>query len=165
MLIDYIVASGVLALIAKEIAGCDLSLQKNKKGAYDVVARWSKQPGKAEIQKVRSDIEAQIKQRYAYEKVKQELAKKGFILAKEEVQPDNTKVGGAEMVGGKQELEITISPDGEVLVDVKGVKGKKCADLVKFLEVALGEAKDRKFKPDYYEREGYVSDSVSTGDK
>ena len=69
------------------------------------------------------------------------------------------------MVGGKQELEITISPDGDVLVDVKGVKGKSCADLVKFLEVALGEAKDRKLKPDYYEREGYVSDSVSTSDQ
>jgi len=66
------------------------------------------------------------------------------------------------MVGGKKEMEITIGPDGEVRVDVKGVKGKSCADLVNFLEVARGEAKDKKFKPDYYEREGYVTDSVTT---
>lgn len=66
------------------------------------------------------------------------------------------------MVDGKKELEITIGPDGVVHVDVKGVKGKSCADLVKFLEVALGEAKDRKLKPDYYERDGYISDSIST---
>ena len=68
------------------------------------------------------------------------------------------------MVGGNKELEITISPDGVVHVDVKGVKGKSCGDLVKFLEVALGEAKDKKFKPDYYERDGYISDSISTTD-
>ena len=90
LILDYLIASAVVAEVAKSISGCDLSLQKNEKGAYDVVARWSKQPGKAEVKQVRADVEAQIKQRYAYEKVKQELAKKGFILAKEEVQPDNT---------------------------------------------------------------------------
>ena len=90
LLLDYLLASGIVAAAARSVSGCELSLQKNKQGAYDVVARWSKQPGKAEVQKVRADIEAQIKQKYAYEKVKQELAKKGFILAKEEVQPDNT---------------------------------------------------------------------------
>ena len=68
------------------------------------------------------------------------------------------------MVSGKKELEITISPDGAVHVDVKGVKGKSCADLVKFLEESLGEVRDRKFKPDYYEREGHISDSISTTD-
>lgn len=66
------------------------------------------------------------------------------------------------MVGGKKELEITIGPDGVVHVDVKGVKGKSCADLVKFLEESLGETKDKKLKPDYYERDGYISDSIST---
>ena len=68
------------------------------------------------------------------------------------------------MVAGKKELEIIITPDGVVHVDVKGVKGKSCADLVKFLEVTLGEAKDKKLKPDYYEREGYITDSISTTD-
>ena len=90
LLLDAVILSGILEEAQQRLSGCDLSLQKNKNGAYSVVAHWTKQPGKAEIQKVRTDIEAQIKQRYAYEKVKQELAKKGFILAKEEVQADNT---------------------------------------------------------------------------
>ena len=70
--------------------GYDIGLKRNDKGAYDVVAHWSQQPGKTQIKQVRSDIEAQIKQKYAYEKVKRELAKKGFMISDEEIQPDNT---------------------------------------------------------------------------
>ena len=44
------------------------------------------------------------------------------------------------MVAGRKELEISIGPDGTVHVDVKGVKGKSCVDLVMFLEESLGEA-------------------------
>ena len=69
------------------------------------------------------------------------------------------------MVGGRKELEITIGPDGTVLVDVKGVKGKSCADLVKFLEESLGKSAEKKFKPDYYEREILITGSVTTEDK
>lgn len=90
MLYDLVVLSGVLDKLREKHQGCDLDVRQNEKGAYDVVATWSKQPGKAEITKVRADLEAQIKQKYAYEKVKLELAEKGFILAEEEVQPDNT---------------------------------------------------------------------------
>ena len=64
------------------------------------------------------------------------------------------------MVAGKKEIEISIAPDGTVHVDVKGVKGKSCVDLVKFLEESLGEPSDRKFKPDYYERDGYIADTA-----
>jgi len=70
--------------------GYDLGLRRNEQGAYQVLAHWSKQPGKAQIQQVSADVEARIKQKYAYEKVKRELAKKGFVVASEEVQPDNT---------------------------------------------------------------------------
>ena len=38
----------------------------------------------------------------------------------------------------KQELEITISPTGEVSFTVKGVKGGACLAETKFLEDALG---------------------------
>lgn len=62
------------------------------------------------------------------------------------------------------ELTISISPDGKVLVDVDGVKGKGCADLVKFLEDALGKAEKTKRKPDYYEREGYTTGTTTTSD-
>ena len=69
------------------------------------------------------------------------------------------------MVGGRKELEINIAPDGTVHVDIKGVKGKSCADLVKFLEESLGEQSERKFKPDYYERDGYITGNTSTGNQ
>ena len=90
MLFDFLVLKEVIAEANRSLGGCDLGIRKNEKGAYDIVAHWAKQPGKADIQKVRANVEAQIRQRYAYEKVKQELAKKGFIVATEEVQPDNT---------------------------------------------------------------------------
>ena len=38
----------------------------------------------------------------------------------------------------KQDIEITISPSGEVSFTVKGVKGSACLDETKFLEAALG---------------------------
>ena len=82
--------AGGSAVVIHTDRGYDIGLRRNQKGAYDVVAHWSKQPGKAQIQSVRSDIEASIRQRYAYEKVKRELAKKGFMVSDEEVQPDNT---------------------------------------------------------------------------
>ncbi len=40
----------------------------------------------------------------------------------------------------KQDIEITISPTGEVSFTVKGVKGSSCVDETKFLEQALGGA-------------------------
>ena len=65
------------------------------------------------------------------------------------------------MVTGRKELEISISPDGTVRVGTRGVKGKACVDLVKFLEESLGQVSERNLKPDYYEREGYITDRVS----
>ncbi|HEY3297157.1 MAG TPA: DUF2997 domain-containing protein [Armatimonadota bacterium] len=66
---------------------------------------------------------------------------------------------------GKKELEISIRPDGSVYVDVKGVKGKSCVDLIKFLEESLGQTAEKKLKPDYYEREGFVVGDVASKDK
>lgn len=66
------------------------------------------------------------------------------------------------MVGGSKQLDIVIAPDGAVYVETNGVKGKACADLVKFLEEALGEPSDRKYKPEYYEREGHITGDTST---
>ena len=40
----------------------------------------------------------------------------------------------------KQDIEITISPTGEVSFTVQGVKGSSCMDESKFLEQALGGA-------------------------
>ena len=59
----------------------------------------------------------------------------------------------------KQDIEITISPTGEVTFTVKGVKGKSCIDETKFLEEAIGEVVDQERTSEYYEEgEGaYVS--------
>lgn len=58
----------------------------------------------------------------------------------------------------RKELEITISPSGEVSVQVKCVPGQQCIEETKFLEEALGsEIKDRQLTSDYYQP------SVGTG--
>jgi hypothetical protein len=52
----------------------------------------------------------------------------------------------------RKELEITISPDGEVSVRVKCIKGASCVDETKFLENALGNTiESRELTPEYYE--------------
>jgi hypothetical protein len=52
----------------------------------------------------------------------------------------------------KQDIEITISPTGEVSFTVKGVKGASCIDETKFLEEALGGGViDRERTSEYYE--------------
>jgi hypothetical protein len=66
----------------------------------------------------------------------------------------------------KQDIEITISPSGEVSFTVKGVKGSSCLDETKFLEQALGgegAVVDQQKTGEYYEQsEGYTS--VYTGE-
>jgi hypothetical protein len=59
----------------------------------------------------------------------------------------------------KQDIEIVITPKGEVTFQVKGVKGGGCIDETKFLEQALGgEVVDQQKTGEYYEEsEGYVS--------
>ncbi len=37
-----------------------------------------------------------------------------------------------------QEIEITIGPDGQVQIQVRGVQGTKCLEITKELEEALG---------------------------
>lgn len=53
----------------------------------------------------------------------------------------------------KQELEIVISPAGDVRITVNGMKGKKCVDLTQSLEEAIGHVVERTLKPEYYESE------------
>jgi hypothetical protein len=59
----------------------------------------------------------------------------------------------------KQDIEITISPSGEVSFTIKGVKGASCVDETKFLEQALGgEVLEQQKTGEYYEQsEGYTS--------
>jgi hypothetical protein len=61
----------------------------------------------------------------------------------------------------KQDIEVVISPSGEVTFTVKGIKGGSCLDETKFLEQALGGAaavvEQQKTGEFYEQSEGYVS--------
>ena len=50
-----------------------------------------------------------------------------------------------------QELEIIITPKGEVKIQVIGSQGKECLLITKSLEEALGKVKERNFKTEYYQ--------------
>lgn len=50
-------------------------------------------------------------------------------------------------------MNITITPSGEIKVQIEGVKGKKCLDFSKAFEESLGEVTDRKFTSEYYQEE------------
>ncbi len=53
-----------------------------------------------------------------------------------------------------QDIEITISPTGEVTFTVKGVKGASCMQESKFLEEALGGGVLEQEKTSEYYEEG-----------
>ncbi len=66
----------------------------------------------------------------------------------------------------KQDIEITISPTGEVTFTVKGVKGSSCLSETEFLEKALGGGVlDREKTSEYYEagESAYVSSYAGDG--
>lgn len=53
----------------------------------------------------------------------------------------------------KNEIDITINEDGTVNLSVKGVEGKSCLDITKFLEEELGVVTERQHTSEYYEVE------------
>ena len=58
-----------------------------------------------------------------------------------------------------QELEIVIKPDGEVVLDVKGVKGERCLDITRPFEQLLGgEIVERRHTDEYYQQSDRQSD-------
>jgi len=50
-----------------------------------------------------------------------------------------------------QEIDIFIEKDGQVKLEVRGVKGPGCLDLTRDLEKALGGAVEREMRPEAYE--------------
>lgn len=65
----------------------------------------------------------------------------------------------------KHELEITITSDGDVSIGVTGAKGKKCLDLTKELEEAIGSVTARETKSSYYETEETQTIKASEGSR
>ncbi len=62
----------------------------------------------------------------------------------------------------KQEIEISITAEGDVSINVIGAKGKKCLDLTKDFEEAIGIVTERETKPSFYENEESTS-YIQTG--
>ena len=64
----------------------------------------------------------------------------------------------------KKELHISISPTGEVSVQVKCIAGQSCVDETKFLENALGNTiESRELTSDYYKQGVTDGVTIKTG--
>jgi hypothetical protein len=51
----------------------------------------------------------------------------------------------------QHDVEITISKTGEVKAHVKGAKGKRCLDYVKWLSEIIGKVKSQTMTSEHYE--------------
>ena len=56
----------------------------------------------------------------------------------------------------QHEVEIEIRKDGEVKIQVKGAKGKKCLSYVEFFEQLVGPIKEKQLTHEYYEPDSKV---------
>jgi len=75
-------------LVLKDENGKDIGFEKTKKGDYQIIADSS---GLNNYQfKKQQDFIKQIRQRYAYNKVLEELKKQGYVIAEEEKVQNNT---------------------------------------------------------------------------
>lgn len=55
-----------------------------------------------------------------------------------------------------EELEIEISPTGQVTVSTKGIKGAKCLDAAEFIARIVGTEQSRELTSEYYEVEQHT---------
>jgi hypothetical protein len=56
----------------------------------------------------------------------------------------------------QREFDITIGPDGNVELHVKGFKGKGCLEAMKIFEQIVGEVKSQRETNEFYEPEEQV---------
>jgi len=57
----------------------------------------------------------------------------------------------------EERIKVNISPEGEVTIDVEGVKGKACLDLTAELEEELGIVTQRTEKKEMHERPAKIT--------
>ncbi|MDB5336490.1 MAG: hypothetical protein JWN70_2109 [Planctomycetaceae bacterium] len=60
-----------------------------------------------------------------------------------------------------EELEIEISPTGQVTVRTIGIKGAKCLDAAEFIARLVGHEKSRELTSEYYEAEQQVQQHLN----
>ena len=56
----------------------------------------------------------------------------------------------------QREFDITIGPDGNVELHVKGFKGRSCLEAMKLFEQIVGEVKAQRETTEFYEPEEQV---------
>jgi hypothetical protein len=56
----------------------------------------------------------------------------------------------------QREFDITIGPDGNVELHVKGFKGRGCLEALKLFEEIVGEVKSQRETSEFYEPEEQV---------
>lgn len=61
----------------------------------------------------------------------------------------------------QREFEITIQPDGQVELHVKGYKGRRCLEMVKLFEQIVGELKSQQQTNEFYEPEEQVRYNIN----
>ena len=60
----------------------------------------------------------------------------------------------------REEIIVTITPDGRAVVTVKGVGGPRCEELTSELEQALGIIREKKRTPEYYQAQQTRTTSI-----
>ncbi|MBF0118416.1 MAG: DUF2997 domain-containing protein [Desulfobacterales bacterium] len=61
------------------------------------------------------------------------------------------------------EIDVEINENGDVKVQVKGIKGKGCLEYSKIFQELLGPIKEQKLTSEYYDHEVKISDKVYVG--
>ena len=56
----------------------------------------------------------------------------------------------------RPEFNVTITPKGNVKVEIKGVKGQRCVELADLLKEIVGKEEQRQLTTDYYSPDGKV---------
>ncbi len=64
----------------------------------------------------------------------------------------------------RHEIDIEITPDGEVKLQVRGVAGAECLELTRKLEEELGLVVEREKTSEYYQAEAETRTSVKIGE-
>lgn len=62
----------------------------------------------------------------------------------------------------REEIEITIGPDGTVEYTIKGIKGSSCESISQLLE-ELGQVQHEEKTSEYYDRETESSIAIGNG--
>jgi hypothetical protein len=67
------------------------------------------------------------------------------------------------MVADKIEIELVFTPEGEVRLQTRGLKGKTCLTETESLEKALGTVKEREKTSEYYQQPATTKGTTRQG--